>query len=75
MTLAQIPGRADDAARQFESAIAWAPDDVRLRAAFADLLAKLGRVPEAIQQLEVAQTIMPDPGYSDRLRQLRNGVK
>ena len=52
--------RLDDAAVQFERAVAILTDDGRLHAKFAEVLSRLGRHPEAVRQIEAAIALEPD---------------
>ena len=73
VSLSKIPGRAVEAVQQYESAVAQAPEDGALQAAYGEFLAGLGRKKEAIAHLEAAESIRPDDTTERLLDRLRRG--
>jgi tetratricopeptide (TPR) repeat protein len=71
VSLSNIPGRSEDAVREFQAAVALAPKNGVLLASYGKFLAGLGRKKEAIVQLEEAEFINPDPETTALLRRLR----
>lgn len=67
----QMPGREADALREFETTVRLQPADPVKRTILAEFLVKIGRTKEAIQQLEAAQEIDPDPDTARKLDNLR----
>jgi tetratricopeptide (TPR) repeat protein len=70
-SLSRFPSHAADAIACYDVALRLAPDDPRVHADLGKLLAKLGRKEEAIEHLEAAERLRPDP----EVRKILDGLR
>jgi protein O-mannosyl-transferase len=69
--LAAIPGRAPEAVDQYRIAVALKPELMEARYDFGILLAQMGQIQPAVEQLQAALKLSPDPRIREALRKIQ----
>jgi protein O-mannosyl-transferase len=69
--LEAIPGRAPEAVDQYRIAVTLKPELMEARYDFGILLAKMGQIQPAVEQLQAALNISPDPRIREALHKIQ----